>query len=139
LRKPCPLLWLSILWVISCSGWRRFAAGRECPEPPPGVSVNALHTLFGGLASYNNATIATFTEDGFHLRVRRILSVFHPAFFVPWDLVTSCKEKVFFIVPIVEFSITDGTTAFRVRLSRRAYRRVSALLPERLQCGEVNG
>jgi hypothetical protein len=131
-----PLIFLGVTWIISRCGWRKVAAGRECPIAPEGTTVSVRNLVFGRFSSYNNVVVATFTPEGIHLRVRWILKPFHPPFLVPWDLVISSRRRAFFRLVLPEFRITDGTTVMHLRLSRDNYRRVEPEVPQRLRGAE---
>jgi hypothetical protein len=134
-----PLMWVLISWIISKCGWRKFAAGRECPAAPGnGITVNVMNLVFGRFASYNHASVATFTPEGFHLRPRWILKLFHPPFFVPWEMVVSCRKRSFFRRILPEFEAVDGNSVLYLRPSVANYRRVESMLPERLR-GAADG
>ena len=127
------LLWIAIMWIMSRSGWRRFASGLECATAPDGCRAHVTNLTFGGLASYNNVVTGVFGPQGIHLRTWRIFGMFHPPLLIPWELLQQGRPRSYLIVTLYELEANANGVRCRIRLTRPMYRKVADFIPAELR------
>lgn len=96
------LLWVTITYVISCSGWRRFSS-RETSDVriPVDAKPHRFQTLFIGGGRFRNASYKGcmnyyIDQSGLFLRPIFMVRLFHPALHIRWsDIKSISTQKVF--------------------------------------------
>lgn len=109
-------MWLLITWIISRSGWVRFARAYACPARPVGTVYRAPYVLFGGAgARYNNAVNAIASSDGLYLRAVILFSTFHTPFLLPWSSIARVERLNGWFIKGWLLHIQDPAGSFKIR------------------------
>src|SRR6266513_6220518 len=104
--------WFALLYVISRSGWRRFAARYGATRQLPPDRFVADEVRFGRVLSpYRSVVRVAFSDEGLYLATVLPLRAFHRPLLIPWDRVKSvkCRNRA-------------GTVRYRIEIEDRAGR-----------------
>jgi len=97
-------LWFLTIYVISKTGWSKLAAQYKTLEKFEGAKITFASAGIG-IASYNNALILKYNDEGLYLKPIFLFRAFHPPLFIPWKEITKVNDKKIFFTSLKELSI----------------------------------
>ena len=81
-----PLLWCSIVWLLShAGGWSRLAQRHAAGDRFVTGERRGGITGRVGVVNYRNVLTVHLTADGFFLEVMPLFRIAHPRLFIPWS------------------------------------------------------
>ncbi|WP_395751044.1 hypothetical protein [Prosthecobacter sp.] len=107
-------MWLLITFIISRTGWVRFARAYPCPTRPPGTTYVSPYASFSG-ARYSSVVSGVATEGGLYLRAVLIFSAFHTPFLLPWSSVTRIEHLDGWLIKGWLLHVKDSVGSFQIR------------------------
>jgi hypothetical protein len=109
--------WLFAAFVVSRSGWRKFAQRYPATVQPRGMVCKSPLSRFGNiLGTYRNVVRVIFGEKGIHFSVLFLFRPFHPPFLLPWSSVRRIEKTSGFFGQRYCLEITDPAGQIKVWL-----------------------
>ena len=116
-----PAAWLLATFVVSWSGWHKYALRYPAEAQPRGTVYDSPLSRFGTiLATYRNVVRVVFGETGIHFSVRFVFRPFHAPFLVPWSSVQRIEKTSGFFGERYCLEITDSAGRIKVWLPVKA-------------------
>lgn len=85
----------AVLFIISrMSGWQQLV--EKYPDQGVGMPASKRYFVYGGMkkyVNYNGSLVLESTATGLRVRMAKLFSLGHPAFFIPWSDLTVVDAK----------------------------------------------